>query len=82
MSEPTSPKPLQGKTILDFSVYLPGPYCASLLTSFGAKVIKVEPPAGDPARHFNAAFFEDLNRDKDSVVIDLKSEHGRNAALA
>ena len=76
------PKPLEGKVIIDFSLYLPGPYCTTLLTAFGARVIKLEPLTGDPVRKINPDFFEELNRDKESVSVDLKTEEGQATALA
>src|SRR5262245_19632955 len=57
------------------------------LADHGARVIKVEPPAGDPGRHIGVAdgpttvFFRNVNRGKESVVIDLKSDAGRARLL-
>jgi crotonobetainyl-CoA:carnitine CoA-transferase CaiB-like acyl-CoA transferase len=79
---------LQGLKVVDLSVFLPGPYLTLALADHGADVIKVEPPGeGDPARAIGpadgdtSAFFKNVNRGKRSVVIDLKSEAGRNALL-
>jgi crotonobetainyl-CoA:carnitine CoA-transferase CaiB-like acyl-CoA transferase len=53
------------------------------LAELGARVIKVEPPGGDPGRHIGVSdgpstvFFRNVNRGKESVVIDLKSAEGR-----
>ena len=77
---------LQGIRVLDLSRLLPGPYCTMLLADFGAEVIKIEAPGqGDYARSF-PPFLKDfgywhlqLNRNKRSVVLDLKSETGRDA---
>ena len=79
---------LEGIRILDLSRLLPGPYCTMLLADFGAEVIKIEEPGrGDYARSF-PPFLKDfgywhlqLNRNKKSVVLDLKSDAGREAFL-
>lgn len=64
------PQPLAGVRILDFSLLLPGPYCTHLLTEMGAETIKVEPPAGDPARMMSPGGFATANRGKQSVCVD------------
>lgn len=79
---------LEGIRILDLSRLLPGPYCTMLLADFGAEVIKIEEPGrGDYSRTF-PPFLKDfgywhlqLNRNKKSVVLDLKTEEGRNTFL-
>jgi crotonobetainyl-CoA:carnitine CoA-transferase CaiB-like acyl-CoA transferase len=74
---------LEGLTVVDLSVFLPGPYLTMAMADHGARVIKVEPPGGDPGRHIGVAdgpstvFFRNVNRGKESVVIDLKSDAGR-----
>lgn len=76
---------LTGIRVLDMSRLLPGPYCTMLLADFGAEVIKIEEPGkGDYSRSF-PPFLKDfgywhlqLNRNKQSVVLDLKSEEGKN----
>lgn len=78
----TCPQPLTGCRVLDLSLLLPGPYCTWLLASFGAEVIKVEPPTGDPVRHMNPALFAMLNRGKRSVTLDFKQAADRKAFLA
>jgi crotonobetainyl-CoA:carnitine CoA-transferase CaiB-like acyl-CoA transferase len=78
---------LEGLTVIDLSVFLPGPYLTMALADHGARVIKVEPPGGDPGRHIGVAdgpstvFFRNVNRGKESVVIDLKSADGRTRLL-
>jgi crotonobetainyl-CoA:carnitine CoA-transferase CaiB-like acyl-CoA transferase len=69
-------QPLAGVKVLDFSQNLPGPYATFLLACWGAEVIKVEPPKGDPGR-FMEPFFSIVNRGKKSVVIDLREESGK-----
>lgn len=81
--------PLEGIIVLDLTHMLSGPYGTMLLADLGARTIKVEPPgrgegtrellAGDPAhsRDGMGAYFLTLNRHKESVALDLKSETGR-----
>ncbi len=73
------PGPLSGLLVADFSRILAGPYCTMLLGDLGADVIKVESPAGDdtrrwvpPARDGVATYFLAINRNKRSVVLDLR----------
>jgi crotonobetainyl-CoA:carnitine CoA-transferase CaiB-like acyl-CoA transferase len=74
-------------TIIECSTFVTGPYAASLLADLGARVIKIEsPPDGDPYRYFAAdAFFSPnfahLNRNKESLVLDLKSEKGKEICV-
>ena len=74
---------LAGITVLDLTRYIPGPYCTMLLGDLGADVIKVEePPVGDGTRVVPPAVGEDsavhaaLNRNKRSVVVDIRQEAG------
>jgi crotonobetainyl-CoA:carnitine CoA-transferase CaiB-like acyl-CoA transferase len=66
--------------VLDLSIWRPGPYATSLLVALGADVLKVEPPGGDPMRHY-AELFESINTGKRSVVLDLKDGDDRARAL-
>jgi crotonobetainyl-CoA:carnitine CoA-transferase CaiB-like acyl-CoA transferase len=64
--------PLEGLRVLDLTRLLPGPYCTQLLGDLGADVIKIEEPSGgDPAR--SSPLFAQINRNKRSVTLDLKS---------
>ncbi|MBC8225489.1 CoA transferase [Candidatus Bathyarchaeota archaeon] len=75
---------LQGVRIVDLTQHLAGPFCTMLLADMGAEVIKVEPPWGDASRtspqypsiEGQNAYFMFVNRNKRSVVLDLKSEKG------
>ncbi|MCZ6885643.1 MAG: CoA transferase [Alphaproteobacteria bacterium] len=78
---------LEGITVLEFASYVSGPYAGMLLGDLGAEIIKVEDPkTGDSFRGWGAAdysaTFGSVNRNKKSVILDLKSDEGREAALA
>lgn len=79
MSGHRAAAPLRGLTVIDLTQQLPGPYATFLLASLGARVIKIEPPAGDVARSIDPAMFSNVNAGKQSVVLDLKQEDGRAA---
>lgn len=66
--------------VLDVSIWRPGPYATSLLVALGADVLKVEPPGGDPMRHYTG-LFGPINAGKRSVVLDLKNGEDRARAL-
>ena len=70
--------PLDGLTVLDFSWGMSGGLASAVLADFGAEVIKVEPPSGDPFRRHPA--WLSWNRGKKSVVLDLKEDAGREQA--
>jgi formyl-CoA transferase len=70
--------------VLDATQVMAGPYCAMLLADMGARVIKVEPPAGDSTRSMagnkgnDSAAFNAVNRGKFGTVIDLNTDQGRS----
>ena len=73
--------PLSGITVIDLSRILAGPYCTLMLKELGARVIKVESPGtGDDAREYGpfvngkSAYFQSVNRGKESIVLNLKDE--------
>ncbi|RQS10261.1 CaiB/BaiF CoA-transferase family protein [Burkholderia sp. Bp8998] len=78
--------PLDGIRVIDFSRVLAGPLCSALLGDLGADVIKIEPPAGDdyraigPFANGESGLFGAMNRNKRSVVIDMKTADGRALA--
>ncbi|HEV2567420.1 CoA transferase [Sphingomonas sp.] len=74
---------LSGIRVVDLTVFLPGPMMTLMMADQGADVLKIEPPAGDPARDqapFEAGhsvWFRNLNRGKRSLALDLKTDAGR-----
>jgi CoA:oxalate CoA-transferase len=76
--------PLSGITVIDLSRILAGPYCTMMLAELGARVIKVEAPeTGDDARQYGpfvngkSAYFQSVNRGKESIVLNLKNEEDK-----
>jgi crotonobetainyl-CoA:carnitine CoA-transferase CaiB-like acyl-CoA transferase len=70
-------QPLEGVRILDFSMFVPGPFCTSMLADLGADVIKIESLAGDPGRGYVPVQFQTENRNKRSICLNLKSEKSK-----
>ena len=80
--------PLDGIRVIDLSRVLAGPFATMLLADLGADVVKVEPPSGDETRSWGppwwgdpadrrSAYFASVNRNKRSVVLDLRTDDGR-----
>ena len=76
--------PLEGVRILDLSRVLAGPLSTLVASDLGADVVKVEPPTGDPVRSLapprvdgEATYYLSVNRNRRSVVIDLRSDDDR-----
>ncbi len=70
-------QPLQGYRILSLAVNVPGPVAAARLHRLGAKVTKVEPPAGDPLARVSHAWYEALVEGQEVIPLDLKEPHER-----
>ncbi|MGR3503988.1 CaiB/BaiF CoA transferase family protein [Pseudaestuariivita sp.] len=74
---------LGGVRVIEFSHMVMGPTAGMILADLGAEVIKVEPPGGDKTRDLpgsGAGYFAMFNRNKRSIVLDMKSEAGKQAA--
>jgi len=65
--------PLSGVQVVDFSMFVPGPFASAMLADLGAEVTKVEMPSGDPGRGYVPVQFETENRNKRSLALDLKN---------
>jgi len=85
--------PLSDVRVLDLTQALAGPFCTMLLADLGADVIKIEPPQGDMSRPLGppppdregcdyGGYFASINRNKRSVVLDIKTAAGRDAIFA
>ena len=81
--------PMEGITVVELGVWVAGPAAGGILADWGADVIKIEPPTGDPARMFGRMLgiedgqsppFEMDNRGKRSIVLDLTTDAGRASA--
>ena len=81
--------PLHGLRVLDCSRVLAGPFATMLLADLGADVVKLEPPGGDESRGWGppwwgapedrrSAYFGSVNRNKRSIVVDLRTDAGRH----
>lgn len=86
--------PMEGFRVIELGVWVAAPAAGALLADWGADVIKIEPPSGDPARTFGRMLgldpelgpaanppFEMDNRSKRSIVLDLGTDDGRQTAL-
>ena len=82
---PADNAPLSGVTVVDFTRVLSGPYCTMLLADMGARVIKIEQPGrgddtrawGPPFVNGESAYFLSINRNKESLTLDLKQPSSR-----
>ncbi|MGV0785502.1 CoA transferase [Mycolicibacterium sp. XJ2] len=81
--------PLEGVRVVELGVWVAGPAAAGILADWGADVVKIEPPTGDPARLFGKMLgvdgdvsppFEMDNRGKRSIVLDMTTTDGRATA--
>ena len=77
-------KPLQGLRVIELGQLLAGPFAGCMLGYFGAEVIKVEPPGGDPIRNWRevkdgtSLWWRSLARNKKCISLDLKTPEGRD----
>jgi crotonobetainyl-CoA:carnitine CoA-transferase CaiB-like acyl-CoA transferase len=82
-------RPLDDLTVLDLTRALAGPYCTMMLADLGARVIKIETPAGGddtrgwgpPFLEGESAYFLSINRNKQSLALNLKDPRGRDVLL-
>ncbi len=88
-SQPSSSGPLAGLVVADFSRILAGPYATMLLADLGARVVKVESPRGDdtrtwmpPVRDGESTYYLGVNRNKESIALDLKDDEDLATARA
>ncbi len=78
-------RPLEGVRVLDLTQAYSGSFCTMHLADHGADVIKIEPPFGDqsrtwgPFKNGSSAYFAYINRNKSGIVLDLKSEDGKES---
>lgn len=81
--------PLSGVTVVELGVWVAGPAAGGILADWGADVVKIEPPTGDPARTFRRMLGGDLpsnpvfeldNRSKRSISVDLSTDEGKQIA--
>jgi crotonobetainyl-CoA:carnitine CoA-transferase CaiB-like acyl-CoA transferase len=79
-------KPLRGMRVIEMGQLIAGPFTGSVLGYFGAEVIKIEPPTGDPVRYWRLTenntsyWWHSVSRNKKSITINLKTEKGRQIA--
>ncbi len=83
---------LEGLRVIDLSMYLPGPHLTLMMADHGAEVIRIEPPGGEPSRHYGpfetgadgkpqSVWFRTLHRGKKSVCLNLKHAKGKEILL-
>ena len=81
---------MEGIKVVELGVWVAAPSAGGILADWGADIVKIEPPTGDPARMFGCMLgvrgganppFEMDNPSKRSIVLDLATEDGRNTAL-
>ena len=77
-------KVIQNKTVIDLSRIIAGPYATMVLADFGCRIIKIEAPDGDPTRlwgppwhNHESTYFLSINRNKESLALNLKEKECR-----
>lgn len=78
MTNNTNYKSLKNIQVITTALNLPGPLAAKRLVKMGANVIKIEPPSGDPFKHYVKEWYQDLNEGQTIITLDLKTESGQN----
>ncbi len=79
-------KPLDGMRVIEMGQLIAGPFTGSVLAYYGAEVIKIEPPTGDPVRYWRLTenntsyWWHSVSRNKKSVTLNLKTDQGRQIA--
>ncbi len=87
MNHPPATGPLAGLKVIEICTTIAGPACTRLLADFGADVIKIEPPEGDPVRQMGqhvgdvSLYAASILRNKRSIALDLKTASGRELAF-
>jgi len=83
---------LEGLKVIDLGMFLPAPHLTLMMADHGAEVIRVEPPGGEPARHYGpfeqaadgsqqSIWFRNLHRGKKAITLDLKNPDGKEILL-
>ena len=81
-----SRRPLDGIRVIEIGQLLAGPFAGCMLAYFGAEVIKIEPPEGDPIRGWRVLengtshWWRSIGRNKKSITLDLKKNEGQKIA--
>ncbi|HJL80124.1 MAG: CaiB/BaiF CoA-transferase family protein [Gammaproteobacteria bacterium] len=79
-------RPLDGMRVIEMGQLIAGPFTGSMLGYFGAEVIKIEPPTGDPVRYWRLTenntsyWWHSVSRNKKSITLNLKTDEGRQIA--
>ncbi|MBI1319502.1 MAG: CoA transferase [Candidatus Hydrogenedens sp.] len=69
-------RPLHGMQVVSLAINAPGPVAAARLRDYGASVLKIEPPSGDPMNHLGAGWYEELTAGMEIATLDLKDAAG------
>jgi len=86
MSATNKDKPLHGMRVIEMGQLIAGPFTGSVLGYYGAEIIKIEPPTGDPVRYWRLTenntsyWWHSVSRNKKSITLNLKTEEGRQIA--
>ena len=86
MNQNNNVKPLDDMRVIEMGQLIAGPFTGSVLAYYGAEVIKIEPPTGDPVRYWRLTenntsyWWHSVSRNKKSVTLNLKTDKGRQIA--